>query len=59
MDQTPATSGALHSQGRYCPECESTQTKPTVATARGFYCRCEGCGHVWHEDTKGNAPLDN
>jgi uncharacterized Zn finger protein len=35
-----------------CPKCQSKDTRYTVTTSQGHYCRCENCGHVWHDDTK-------
>ena len=33
-----------------CPECHSVHTTVTIASAKGVYCRCSDCGHVWHQD---------
>ena len=33
-----------------CPNCgATTQVHITVQTTRGFYCRCDRCGHMWHQ----------
>jgi hypothetical protein len=33
-----------------CPQCSAQITKPTVKSDRGYYCICDGCGHMWHHD---------
>ena len=58
MNQTPVSSDASPAQSDCCPECKGKRTRPTIATARGSYRRCEDCGHVWHQDAKANT-LDN
>jgi hypothetical protein len=33
-----------------CPKCQSIETTITLKTAYGRYCRCDRCGHLWHND---------
>lgn len=36
-----------------CPECgEAIQVQVTLASARGWYCRCAVCGNMWHHDKR-------
>ena len=32
-----------------CPACGRSPVKGLVPSARGVYCRCEFCGHMWQE----------
>lgn len=33
-----------------CPACGGQRVDCTVPTDRGAYCRCNDCGHMWHQD---------
>jgi hypothetical protein len=33
-----------------CPECRSLDVHVTVPSQVGAYCRCDACGHIWHDD---------
>ena len=35
-----------------CPECGSLDVRVTVPSQVGAYCRCDTCGHIWHDDQK-------
>jgi uncharacterized Zn finger protein len=39
-----------------CPECADRRTIVTAKSIRGVYCRCEKCGHIWHQDERGFEP---
>ena len=33
-----------------CPRCQSPKTTVRLKTLYGRYCRCDTCGHVWHDE---------
>lgn len=33
-----------------CPECNTYRVILQLLTSYGSYCRCENCGHLWHQD---------
>jgi hypothetical protein len=39
-----------------CPECADHRTVVTAKSIRGAYCRCETCGHIWHQDQRARLP---
>jgi len=50
VEEPLRTSDVFPKTREVCPECHSTDTRVTVASTTGVYCRCSSCGHVWHHD---------
>src|SRR5688572_28274576 len=54
-EQLDGASGEVH-RCHPCPVCGGRDVHVTLPTDIGAYCRCGGCGEVWHDERHAETP---